>query len=250
MFKMTWLKAAVRECKTHWLQSLHRQPVVVAPRSPLVSISFDDVPLSAFQNGLPLINRYGIKATFYICLGMQDTTRFVGPREVQLLQTDGHEIGCHTYSHYLLTIGSALGMAADAKRNRELLSHLMNGMAPHSFSFPFGELSFAAKRELRMHYSTLRSSRPGVNSGISDFNCLRAVSLESDTYSEALVHSWLDDAVRRTGWLIFFTHGITSNPSRYDLTLQMLESLLATCVGRGFQTLPVEQAARVIRGTG
>jgi peptidoglycan/xylan/chitin deacetylase (PgdA/CDA1 family) len=243
---MSWLSAVLREGKTRWLQSLYSRPVRTVPDTPLVSLSFDDVPLSAFRHGRPVLDRYNVKATFYVCLGMQEESRFLGPQEVRTLYLEGHEIGCHTYGHYRLAFGSARGMAADAKRNRDELAKIIDGVPPLSFSYPFGYISDGVKRKLGMHYHTLRSSRPGVNSGISDFNCLSAISLQSPSFSTSLVDFWLDEVSRCRGWLIFFTHGISPEPGRYDLTPHMLEALLTGCLRRGLQILPVESVARML----
>ena len=60
-----------------------------------VSLAFDDARLTQVDKGIPLLNKYGIKATFY-----------VSPE--QLLQraddwkqavANGHEIGNHTMTH-------------------------------------------------------------------------------------------------------------------------------------------------------
>ncbi len=243
---MNWLRAALREGKTRWLQSFYRRPVRTALDAPLVSVSFDDVPLSAFLYGRPVLDRCDVKATFYVCLGMQEKSRFLGPQEVRTLHLEGHEIGCHTYGHYRLASGSPRGLAADAKRNRDELSKIMGGATPLSFSYPFGAVSAGVKRELGMLYHTMRSSRPGVNFATSDFNCLRAISLQSPSFSISLVDFWLDEVCRRRGWLIFYTHGVSSEPGQYDLTPHMLEGLLTGCLRRGLQILPVQSVARML----
>jgi peptidoglycan/xylan/chitin deacetylase (PgdA/CDA1 family) len=243
---MNRLKAVWLEGKTRWLQSFYSRPVRTVPDAPLVSISFDDVPMSTFHYGRPVLDRHGVKATFYVCLGMGNKSLFLGPREVRSLYLEGHEIGCHTYRHYRLTFGSARGMAADAKRNRDELAGIIDAEGPLGFSYPFGKICAGVKRRLGKQYHSLRSSRPGVNSGISDFNCLRAISLQAPSFSSSLVDFWLDEAGRRRGWLIFFTHAISPEPTRYDLTPNMLEVLLSGCLRRGYQILPVGSVARIL----
>ncbi len=246
---MSWLSAALREGKARWYvlyERLYSRPVRTVPDAPLVSISFDDVPLSTFHYGRPVLDRYGIKATFYVCLGMQEKSLFLGPQEVRTLHLEGHEIGCHTYGHYNLILGSARGMAADAKRNRDELAKIFDGVPPLSFSYPSGYVSGGAKRKLGKHYHTLRSSRPGVNSGTSDFNCLSAIALNSKNFSTSLVDFWLDEVSRCRGWLIFYTHGISPEPGPHDLTPHLLEALLTGCLRRGLQILPVESVARML----
>ena len=247
---MSPLRTALREGKTWWLQQFAAHPVQSALTSPVISISFDDVPLSAYRNGLPILDAAGIKATFYVCLGIDPpgVQEHLGPEEIAHLRTTGHEIGCHTFSHYRLSSGSTDEMARDTARNRAALAPILEGVAPQSFSFPFGHLSFAAKDRLAPHYNTLRSTRHGVNAGRIDLNCLKAVPLYEGQTTEAVIDGWLDRAEESRGWLLLYTHGVTEAPGRFDISPRLFESLLNRCRARGWPMLPVAQAAALARG--
>jgi peptidoglycan/xylan/chitin deacetylase (PgdA/CDA1 family) len=240
------LKNIMRQKKTWWLQAFQRRAVTIDLDIPVVSLTFDDIPQSTFASGIPLLNLYGIKATFYACLGMPDSAQVFGPAELRWLLENGHEVACHTYSHYNLSMGTVNGLAQDARRNREAFKQLLNSAPPENFSFPFGKISHQAKRVLSTHYRTMRSSRPGVNSGSCDFNCLLAVSLQHKTFSHRLVKFWLDIADQRKGWLIFYTHGITTKPKLYDITPKMLDVLLDSILRRDFPILTISQAADLV----
>ncbi len=41
--------------------------------APLVSFTFDDVPASAYVNGAAILERYGMRGTFYIAAGIGGT---------------------------------------------------------------------------------------------------------------------------------------------------------------------------------
>ena len=186
---------------------------------PVVSLSFDDVPLSAFEIGVPILEASAVKATFYVCLGIEGASdeRFIGADEIVALSDAGHEIGCHTFSHYRLATGSARGLVRDAIRNKNALGRLIGEKNVSSFSFPFGEVSLSAKRALRGEYDSLRSSRPGINRRTIDLACLRSFSVQRDVVSVPIISAWLDDLQEKGGWAIFYTHGVSRNPGYYDV---------------------------------
>ena len=60
-----------------------------------ISLTFDDARFSQIDNGLPLLDEYGTKATFYV---------LIRPLEERLSDwkkaaANGHEIGNHTMTH-------------------------------------------------------------------------------------------------------------------------------------------------------
>jgi peptidoglycan/xylan/chitin deacetylase (PgdA/CDA1 family) len=243
---LSWWRAALGKGKTRWLEARHRRSVRVVLDRPIVSIAFDDVPLSAFHNGVPLLESYDARGTFYVCLGIKDgdpPTGYIGTEEIAELHRRGHEIGCHTLSHYRLSQGNDTELQSDARLNREGIRQLLGDEWPRSFSFPFGELSFEAKKGLAPYYQSLRGNRPGVNAGVADFNCLRAVSLERDNCSTPQLARWLDLAEHKTGWLIVYSHGVLSKPDYFDIRPEALSWLLNECRRRALQILPVWRAA-------
>jgi len=249
---VSWWRATLGEGKTRWLEAVHRRPVRVRLDRPILSIAFDDVPVSALHNGVPLLESFEARATFYVCLGIQDddpSTEYLGVDDILALHRRGHEIGCHTFSHYRLSQGTGAGLQSDAHSNRERLRDLLGDGWPRSFSFPFGELSFETKKGLAPYYESLRGNRPGVNAGTADFNCLRAISLERDNSSAAQLARWLDLAERTTGWLIVYSHNVVSRPGDYDIRPETLTWLLGESRRRGLPIMPVCRAAeRVAAG--
>jgi len=246
---MKTFNGVIRDLKTIYLQSRHSDSVTFNPERPIISISFDDVPLSAYENGIPLLNQYGMKATFYICLGLQGllAKTHLSETELEDLTVQGHEVGCHTYTHYKLSKGNAKELSEDAEKNRAALSRATNNVNLSSFSYPFGELNFDAKRLLSKHYSSLRSTRHGVNRGRVDLRCLRAVPLYENNVNEGFFQHWINSAELNPGWLIFYTHGVSSNPGPYDIGVKSFERLLSYIRYRNINVIPVAEAVQAIR---
>ena len=60
-----------------------------------LSLSFDDARPSQIDKGMPLLDKYGVKATFYLVLYHMEQ-RIEGWRQAV---ENGHEMGNHTLSH-------------------------------------------------------------------------------------------------------------------------------------------------------
>src|SRR5262245_28818589 len=77
------------------------KPFRMANREPLLSLTFDDVPDSAYCNGAAILQERGIRGTFYVAAGTcgtRDTDwRVIERDQVRALHAEGHEIGCHTF---------------------------------------------------------------------------------------------------------------------------------------------------------
>jgi peptidoglycan/xylan/chitin deacetylase (PgdA/CDA1 family) len=244
--------------KTRFYQSVFNKPHRIELDKAIISISFDDVPSSTISHGLPILERFGIKATFYVATGLasdnhtahQPNTsekRFLTHSEIKHLDRTGHDIACHTYSHYRLEQGSAEQMERDAVKNIQTLSTLIGGKPIEHFSYPFGQFSFNAKRLLSQHYKTMRSARPGINLKKTDLYLLRAISIHNQLFNKSAISEIIKDVVKGGGWLIFYTHGVENNPGRYDCTPKQLDWVLAEAAKSDALILPVADAYKAIK---
>ena len=196
---MLKLKCFLQESKTIYLQSLYNKRVPIRMERPIISITFDDVPRTVITNGVPILDSFNVKATFYTAMGLSDqcTNESIESnksREVYLSYGDilelnrcGHDISCHTYSHYMLDKGTAQGLARDAQRNVRELCELLNCASIDHFSYPFGQVGFNVKRLLANNYKTMRSSRPGINQLTTDLYLLRAISIYNPTFDKKAI---------------------------------------------------------------
>jgi peptidoglycan/xylan/chitin deacetylase (PgdA/CDA1 family) len=215
----------------------------------VVSLTFDDVPRTAVTHGVPALERFGAKATFYVSLGMfeREPEAFIGRDEVVELERQGHEVACHTYSHYRLSDGSADGLFRDCRRNQALLADATQGAYPKNFSYPFGGVSFSAKRKLAAVYASMRGTCGGINAGRVDLNFLRANSFTRAQRDDARARLLLREAREKGGWVIFYTHGISDHLD-CDSTVDGLDALLHICAEEAVEFATVEQVLERLRG--
>lgn len=214
-----------------------------APDRPIVSFTFDDVPVSALVNGAGILESHGVRGTFYVAGGIagqeHDGQTMLTAEGYRELTASGHEIGHHTFTHRTAwSLGSAY--AADAKHNDEYLGAILQAPA-RNFAFPYGRATYAGRNIIRHRFRSARGAENGINRVGSDLDLLHSVGIESHMRIEGLRH-WVDDAVRSPGWLIFLTHDVQEAPSPYGTTPAVLDELVGHAIAKGCDVLTVDAA--------
>lgn len=229
---MDTLRSALARLKAVTLEHVASRPITTGLRAPAVSLTFDDVPQSAVRNGVPILLDHHADATFYVASGLGSDDGGLAAFDLETLNRHGFDIACHTYSHYSLDQGTTEGLALDAERNRVAFEE--RGLRPaRDFSYPFGEVTASAKRVIGRSYATARSVYPGVNGQGSDLLLLRANTLFSSTVNWEAVRRLLGEAAERTGWVIFYTHGVDDNADVRGCTPDDLDRFLIECERAG-----------------
>lgn len=240
------IRPALAYGKTRLLTGIRRRPWTLDLARSVVTITFDDVPATAVERGLPILDEFGVPATFYVCsdLGqLEDGRPTIDLDTVAALSAAGHEIGCHTASHLNLRQQSLEAALEDCRRNRLALADATDGRWPRNFSYPFGAVTLKSKLPLAQHYASLRSTRPGVHRGRFDLSCLYGVEFYEGSFDEATFAHMLDSLEDQPGWLVVYTHGIDHYPAM-DATSSMLEWLLQQLVDRGIDTATIDHVLR------
>jgi peptidoglycan/xylan/chitin deacetylase (PgdA/CDA1 family) len=221
-----------------------------APGRPMLSFSFDDVPVSATETGAAILERRGLKGTFYIAAALAGTDAATGRMAeagaVKRLADAGHEIGCHTWSHLDCGQATACDAVEDVARNAEVLAEWGAGR-PTTFAYPFGDVAPGPKRALAGRFDLLRALHPGMIAAGSDLNQAPAVPVEGPG-GEALAMRWLERAVHGRAWIILCTHDVADTPSAWGCTPATLERLADAALAAGFEVVTVAEGARRLGG--
>ncbi len=216
---------------------------------PLVSFTFDDVPVSACREGAAILEAHGMRATYFICAGGRGAASPCGllasTDDIAALASRGHEIGCHTYSHHAVSTLRRSELAGDLDRNRAALGAICGGNLVRNFAFPYGDLSFGAKRYLERCFDSCRTIRPGLNAGTIDLGALRSWPLEDAAINRARIVRLIDEAVRLHGWLIFNSHGLENAPWRYGVTPDLFAFTVAAAKSRGCRVTTIAEGLRL-----
>lgn len=217
---------------------------------PVASITFDDFPKSAWREGGPILQRHDARATYYaagrFCGQTEDGLDYYTAEDLTEIQDAGHEIGCHTFSHQYGTGVSSKALDEDVARNQAFVADLLGDYPLSSFAYPYGDVSPRTKLLFSSRFPTSRGIRRGVNAGLIDLAQLKAIGLEHQAWDPAAIEGAVAQAAHRNGWIIFFTHDVSDDPSPYGATPEMLDHALSAVREAGIDILPVKHAlARV-----
>ncbi|HET8575943.1 MAG TPA: polysaccharide deacetylase family protein [Methylomirabilota bacterium] len=116
----------------------------------LVVITFDDGYADNHDIAAPILQHFGLPATFFVTAGLMGTTRRFDHdadsphrfanltwEQIRSLAARGFEIGSHGMSHRNLARCPREDARSEIVRSRELLGEKL-GTPPRSFAFPFG----------------------------------------------------------------------------------------------------------------
>lgn len=103
----------------------------------VVYLTFDDGPSERTPELLEVLNRYGVKATFFVVGGESETSR----QWMRDIVAAGHTLGVHSYTHdYAAIYHSVEAYLEDFAREYDLIQDA-TGVAPQVFRFPGGSIN-------------------------------------------------------------------------------------------------------------
>jgi len=225
------------------LCSLYKRTVPWGNRGPVVSFGFDDFPRTAFVAGGAILKSLGGRGTYYAAPGLMGASGELGEQfnreDIHSLLQDGHELACHTFSHISSRAVSCSAYNDDVDRGRKAMEEIAGAPDSGNFAYPFGHVTFMAKKTLGPRMSSSRSIFPGVNGPDVDLNLLRSNSLygELDQFEKA--RRLILENEKEKGWLIFYSHDVRSKPSPYGCAPSLLESTAAFAIEHGCRILTV-----------
>jgi peptidoglycan/xylan/chitin deacetylase (PgdA/CDA1 family) len=237
---------------TKLARHLRAAPFDLRNTGPMVSFTFDDAPISAATRGAAMLEEYNARGTFYVSGGLVDSWSgnwtTVSADDVVDLHRRGHEIACHTFSHARATDLTEEAMAAELEKNRRYLLSLDSSIRIENFAYPYGTGSVLRKGQLGKLFRTSRGILPGVNSGTVDLQYLRSSPLIDCEIDAEGIDRAFDEAVATNGWLIFYSHDVEDEPSRYGCSPALLRHALDAAARRKMPALSVADALRFAGG--
>ncbi|TMP32691.1 polysaccharide deacetylase family protein [Pseudoalteromonas rubra] len=205
-----------------------------------VSLTFDDARVSQLDVGVPILDKYGVKATFYVMPGpvqarLEDWRKVVAA---------GHELGNHTHSH-LCTGNFAWLRAQDKgleqvdlawleqdilKTNQFLKAQL--SVEPKSFAYPCGNTFVGRGAQVKSyvpliakHFSSGRTwlDETANNPTYTDFAQLTGIRMDGMRFAELKT---MIEALREDNkWIILAGHEVGGN-GLYSVDSKVLSQLI------------------------
>lgn len=222
------------------------RPVTIKPPRAVLSLSFDDIPRSAWTEAGPILAEHRIKATYYVCGGLAGGRNLDLPQfeveDLQAIHDAGHEIGCHTYEHVSTLTLSPAELDASLARNAAWVSERLDGYEMQTFAYPFGDCALNAKAVIDRRFLCGRGVREGLNAGRADRNLLQAIGLESRRLPGYDLEKLVSEAAASKGWLIAYGHDVSDAPTPYGCRPDDLDRLIRLAKAAGLDIQPVATA--------
>lgn len=226
-----------------------------------LSLSFDDARQSQVDVGLEILDRHGVKATFFVVPSSMEARL----EAWQKAAAGGHEIGNHSLTHpcsgnfswsrhkaledySLETMRDELMQA-----NRRILE--LVGTRAETFAYPCGQ-TFVRRGVSTQSYVPLVArlftagrgwlGESGADPAFCDLAQIPGVEMDGKDFEEILER--VEAAKKEGQWLVLAGHEIGS-PANQTTRVQMLEKLLAYAVAphNKLWLAPVGTIARYIR---
>jgi peptidoglycan/xylan/chitin deacetylase (PgdA/CDA1 family) len=214
--------------------------------APIISFTFDDFPRSAWLMGGAILRSFGLVGTYYVSLGLMGTEIETGkmflPEDLKGAVDQGHELGCHTFSHCHAWDTAPLLFENEVLANRRALNELIPKASLKSLSYPIGVPRPQTKKRSSRYFDCCRGGGQTFNVGKADLNYLFAHFLEQSRDNPKAVKDLIDETCQARGWLIFATHDICEQPTRWGCTPGFFEDIVRYSANSGARVLPVFQA--------
>lgn len=202
-----------------------------------ISITFDDARLSQIDNGIPLLDKYNVKGTFYLSPDAM-LERVDGWKKAI---SNGHDIGNHSLVHpctgnFLWSRQKALENYSFVEMGNELdsagrmIEHVL-GFRPVSFAYPCGQ-TFIGRGLQTQSYVPLVAARfktgrtwldEGPNDPVfCDLSQLTGMELDGKSFQQIKV--LIDDAREKGSWLILAGHEMDEGGAQTSI-LSTIESI-------------------------
>ena len=219
---------------------------MIQPARGVLSLSFDDIPASAWLEAGPILAEHGVKATYYVCGGLSGGRNLDLPQfeteHLQALHEAGHEVGCHTYEHVSTLTLSPAELDASLARNAAWVSERLGDYQMLSFAYPFGDCALGAKPVIDRRFLCGRGVRDGINAGRVDRNLLQAVGLESRRLPGYDLEQMVADTAASRGWLIAYGHDVSDAPTPYGCRPEDIDRLIRLAKAADLDIQPVAAA--------
>lgn len=214
----------------------------------MVSITFDDSWISQYTNALPILEKAGMKGTFYITTEplIEKWDEFMNPTQVKDIANKGHEIGGHTVTHPHLPELSDTEVTKEITDSKKYLETLI-GRSVTALAYPFGEFNSTVKNLIKTAgYTTARGVQgETLNTPTTDKYNLQSPCLLKNT-PFATVKKSIDDAKSKKQWYILCFHEIKNNGTAYSVSIAQFQQIIDYIKSSGIKVVTVNEGTAMM----
>lgn len=228
-----------------------RRAIIMKNKEAFISFSFDDAPQSAFRKGAEILRSNGVRGTYYVSIGLLNqpspSGRIGNPQDLLSAAEQGFELACHTFDHCDSWKTSVNDIESSILRNQEELNTILPKYRFKSFAYPLSEPNLSIKRWLNGRFLCCRSGGQNFNSKRMDLNLVKAYFLDYRNKNKLnLIEELIKNNFISNGWLVFATHDVDDNPSRFGVSTELFKLVVDLAVKSGSVILPVSEACERI----
>ena len=223
-----------------------RRSFVVPANRPAISFTFDDFPRSSLLTAGSILEEVGLAATYYTALGLAGKTiatgeMFVGD-DIPDLLARGHELGCHTHDHCPAWETPTPGYLTSVDQNIRAFASVAPTARLETHSYPISYPRPATKVRLGKIFRACRGGGQVPNFAASDLNYLNSLFLEQCEGNISPIERAIGATMERGGWLIFSTHDVAENHTRFGCSPAFFTQVVRRAVQSGATILPMAKA--------
>ncbi len=200
--------------------------LTISGYSALMSITFDDGPLSIYTQGLPLLESKGVKATAYLVPTWLSLTDYMNWDQVRDLHEAGWVIGSHSMTHQKLP--TLADSSLDYEIRQAQVELQSRGFPARHFSAPHCRYDENVIETIKQYHDSNRIC-DGVNPAVEDTDPYRLLSFLSYSWRSLFTYQvYIDSAISMGGWCIMANHEVAEDCTSdvWCLTTQMLSDVV------------------------
>lgn len=218
-------------------------------REPLISVTFDDGYETTYQAALPILQRRGIISTQYVLSGVEDNPLYLSWEQIKLIQTAGHEIGCHTISHPDLR---TLDDQAVMQQLQGCKTTLEKRFGPITdFASPYGSEDARTLSDIKKVFVSQRNTNGDSSNGVTDADVNTAAYFDPNNIIGMTVkrnttllefQQLINYTIANNGWLVLTYHQADEGLSKYGQDPAELDQQMAVLQRAPVRIVTVHQA--------
>jgi peptidoglycan/xylan/chitin deacetylase (PgdA/CDA1 family) len=223
-----------------------RRPFTLATAEPIISFTFDDFPRSALLAAGSLLEQSAAGGTYFSSLGLMGKQTATGAifqaDDLPFLASRGHELGCHTFHHSPAWGTRPAEYASSVAQNLIGLAKTSPHLQIQTHSYPISYPRPKTKRRIQHRFRACRGGGQTFNHGTVDLNYLNSFFIEQSRDDFTTIEQTIVANAHAGGWLIFSTHDVCNNPSRFGCTPAVFEKVVQSSIRSGARILTMTLA--------
>ena len=197
------------------------------PNGKVIYLTFDDGPGPYTQQLLDILDKYGVKATFFVTNQFSDYQHLIGEAHRR-----GHTIAMHTYSHKVEKIYTSESAYYNDLNQIKAICEAQTGVSPTIVRFPGGTSNTASKKYCRGIMTALTQSIPANGYQYCDWN-VDSKDAGGATTAAAVAQNVISAVPN-------FENSFVLQHDTKQYSVEAVEEILAWGISNGYTFLPMD----------